>query len=171
MILILPSAVSKLDRRHTVRPWEATCWQESGEGVEEEPNHTTPRKPGYLLIMQYFLLRHFNSIQWFYQHPADPDLLTRTCAKSSRLYAFGLNVWKMHDMIRICMCIWVEKTRIWRCSRIHWNVSGRRERQKPKQKYRFWPRGSQQIWLHTATALQGKFHLCIPFLGIARPQS
>ncbi len=52
----LPSVASRLDRRHTKR-WEreeTTCWRE-GEGVDEEPNHTTVRKPGLLLVIQYSL--------------------------------------------------------------------------------------------------------------------
>jgi hypothetical protein len=52
----LPSVASRLDRRHTKR-WEreeTTCWRE-GEGMDEEPNHTTVRKPGLLLVIQYSL--------------------------------------------------------------------------------------------------------------------
>jgi hypothetical protein len=49
-----PSPIRKLDRRRTRRLRKRENLR-TGEGVGEEPNHTTSRKHGHLLIIQYSL--------------------------------------------------------------------------------------------------------------------
>ncbi len=56
----------KLDRRHTgrLRKERQLADGRSGKGVGEEPKHTTARKPGPLLIIQYpmiFILNNWKS--------------------------------------------------------------------------------------------------------------
>jgi hypothetical protein len=48
------SPVSKLDRRHTGRPRKRDNFL-TGEGMGDEPNHSTTIKPGPLQIIQYSL--------------------------------------------------------------------------------------------------------------------
>jgi hypothetical protein len=58
-----PSPGSKLDRRHTGRLRKRDNLQTGeGEGMGEEPNHATAKKPGPLYIIQYFLV---GSLQQF----------------------------------------------------------------------------------------------------------
>jgi hypothetical protein len=60
-----PSPVSTLDRRHTRRLKKNRQLDDrrgGGKGREKEPNHTTARKPGPLLIIQYSLSTHVNFI-------------------------------------------------------------------------------------------------------------
>ncbi len=54
------SHVSKLDLRHTgrLKKRDNLLTGEGREGVGEEPNHTTTRKPGSLYLIQYRLLAH-----------------------------------------------------------------------------------------------------------------
>ncbi len=54
-----PSPVSKLNRRHTEKSdkkRQLAAGRGMGKGVDEEPNHTTARKPGPLYIIQYSLV-------------------------------------------------------------------------------------------------------------------
>ncbi len=49
------SPVSKLDRRYTVRLRKRNnLLTREGEGVGEEPNHTTARKPDQLPVSKWF---------------------------------------------------------------------------------------------------------------------
>jgi hypothetical protein len=53
-------SVSKLDRRRIgrLRKRDKLLPGEGVKGADEEPNHTTARKPGPLQIIQYSLIQH-----------------------------------------------------------------------------------------------------------------
>jgi hypothetical protein len=69
MIWLLPHlcpspSVSKLDLRHTGRQGKRDNLLQAGRWWVEEPNHTTARQPGPLLIMHYSLIISFYDIDY-----------------------------------------------------------------------------------------------------------